>query len=59
MDLAAGIGYVLPQPVTNAINFLLRGLNLQEIKGSGGFQTPPESLIKSTSYAPKVKLCEQ
>ena len=59
MDLAAGIGYVIPQPVTNAINFILRGLNLKQIEGSGGFQTPSTSLIKASSYTPKLKICEQ
>jgi hypothetical protein len=57
MDLAAGIGYIIPQPVTNAINFILRGLNLRQITGSGGFQAPATPIVKATSYTPNLKIC--
>ncbi|MEO5894341.1 MAG: hypothetical protein ABIS06_01425 [Vicinamibacterales bacterium] len=59
MALLAGVGYMMPQTVTRAINFILRKLNLGEIKRSGGFETAPMNILSTTSYAPKVKVCEQ
>ncbi len=57
VSLVAGVGYSIPQPVTNAINFILRKLNLSEIKGYGGLDTPAVTLINSTGTAGS-KACE-
>ena len=42
VGLVAGIGYSIPKPVTDAINFFLRKLNLGEIKGYGGLDSAPD-----------------
>ena len=44
LKLNGGVGYLLPQSVTSAINSILRALNIRyELKGEGGLQ-PSESL---------------
>jgi len=51
VGVAVGIGYSIPQPVTNAINFILRNLNLRAIEGSGGIEHR-ESLINQHAAIP-------
>ena len=58
LDMAFGIGYVMPQPVVKVINFFLRSLNLGEIKPSGGTDVQKLHLATLQGYAPKVKVCE-
>lgn len=48
VGLVAGIGYSIPQPVTNAINWFLRQLNLGQIQSYGGLEAPPVSIINKT-----------
>jgi len=44
LKLNGGVGYLIPQSVTSAINFILRSLNIRyELKGEGGLQ-PSEAL---------------
>ncbi len=44
LKLNGGVGYLMPQSVTSAINFILRTLNIRyELKGEGGLQ-PSEAL---------------
>ena len=44
LKLNGGVGYLIPQSVTSAINFILRTLNIRyELKGEGGLQ-PSEAL---------------
>jgi hypothetical protein len=39
LDMNGGVGYVIPQSVTSAINFILRKLNIKyQIKGEGGLE---------------------
>jgi hypothetical protein len=57
VGLVAGIGYSIPKPVTDAINFFLRKLNLGEIKGYGGLDSAPITIINSTGTMPPTKAC--
>ena len=58
MALGAGVGYVIPQAVTRAINSILRALNIkEELKDSGGFQTKPVMLVNTSYYHPAVQAC--
>ncbi len=56
VDLHVGIGYSMPAPVTGAINFILRKLNLREIEGSGGLDHR-EKLIDKHDEVPKGSSC--
>ncbi len=51
VGVAVGIGYSIPQPVTKAINFILRNLNLRTIEGTGGIEHR-ESLIQQHAALP-------
>jgi hypothetical protein len=57
VGLVAGIGYSIPKPVTDAINFFLRQLNLGQIKGYGGIDSAPITIINSTGTMPPTKVC--
>jgi len=57
VGLVAGIGYSIPQPVTDAINFVLRQLNLGQIKSYGGIDSKPITIINSTGTEPPTKAC--
>jgi hypothetical protein len=46
-----GVGYQMPQPVTNAINFFLHALGVQPINSEGGIDKT-EGLIDKTDYHP-------
>jgi len=48
----AGVGYAMPHLVVKAINFFLRALNLGEIKGEGGFDTPQQTLLNKHDSIP-------
>ena len=50
LDMNGGVGYVIPQSVTSAINFILRKLNIKyQIKGEGGLQPSAPLTIVNTS----------
>ena len=54
----AGVGYQMPEPVTNAINAFLSALNIkQRIKGSGGIESKQITLANKGWYHPPVHLC--
>jgi hypothetical protein len=58
MGVGAGVGYRIPQPVTDAINAVLRALQIrEEIKGFGGIETKPVVLVKAGWYTPKLEIC--
>lgn len=57
MDAGTGVGYVIPQPITDAINFILRTLNLREISGEGGLPGPRETIIRTADVTPKSIAC--
>jgi hypothetical protein len=46
---------MMPHVVTRAIDSILSG----KIQSSGGFETDPMTIVNTTSYAPKHKVCEQ
>jgi hypothetical protein len=46
-----GVGYQIPQVVTNAINFFMRALGIKPINSEGGFEKD-EPLINKTDYVP-------
>jgi hypothetical protein len=46
-----GVGYQMPQLVTDAINFFMRALNVKPINSEGGFEKT-EGLIDKTDYTP-------
>jgi len=47
-----GVGYQMPQVVTNAINFFMHALGIQPINSEGGFEKT-EGLIDKTDYVPE------
>jgi hypothetical protein len=51
IQMAVGIGYSIPQPVTSAINLVLRTLNMKEIQGSGGLEHR-ETILNKEQYDP-------
>ena len=58
MGVGAGVGYRIPEPVTGAINSILRALNVrEEIQGSGGLQTDPVIIVSMGRYHPAVQAC--
>jgi hypothetical protein len=58
MGVGAGVGYRIPQPVTGAINSILRALNIrEEIQGAGGIQTDPVIIVSMGRYHPAVQAC--
>lgn len=54
MMLYAGVGYSIPKPVTDAINFFLRIFTTKQIQGSGSLikLNPPIDLISKTDEIP-------
>ena len=59
MFLGAGIGYQIPQPVTKAINFILRALNLKQIQGNGGLQLARALVLHLEGITPISKICRE
>jgi hypothetical protein len=58
MGVGAGVGYRIPEPVTGAINSILRALNIrEEIQGSGGLQTDPVIIVNMGRYHPSLEAC--
>ncbi len=59
LDLGYGIGYVIPKPVADLVNALLRALNLGTIQRTGG--TPPQLTHLATlqGYSPKLRVCDR
>jgi len=51
ISMKVGIGYSIPQPVTNAINFLLRALNVKTIESEGGIGHT-EPVVHKTDVTP-------
>lgn len=53
MDVNAGVGYSIPKPITDAINFFLRELNLSaRISSFGGLSTDHIGLLTKRSAMP-------
>lgn len=56
MRVGTGVGYAIPQPVTDAINFL-GALNLKPISGEGGKAGPCSFLLKNVDIWPQSAVC--
>lgn len=52
VSMSVGVGYVIPQPVTDAINFVLRNLNMTEIKRSAGLEHRESLITKQETNPP-------
>ena len=60
VSLLGGVGYVIPQAVTKAINFILAQLNIKyRIDGEGGFSTKPIVVINGSNKAPPSEACKE
>ena len=58
MDLAVGIGYMIPQPVTRALNALMSALNIKHRIGSaGGLETAPHRITGMKTWEPDLEVC--
>jgi hypothetical protein len=57
LRVGTGVGYVIPQPVTKAINFFLGALNLKPIKGEGGLAGPSKYLVEVVDIQPQSEAC--
>jgi hypothetical protein len=57
MRVGTGVGYVIPQPVTKAINFFLGALNLKPIRGEGGKEGPSSFLLNRADVWPQSAVC--
>lgn len=58
MDLAVGIGYMIPRPVTRALNALMRALNIKHrIGSSGGLETNPLRVTGMKTWEPDLEVC--
>lgn len=58
VSLLGGVGYAIPRPVTDAINFFLRALNIRyRIDGEGGLSSNPMTIIESSGQAPPSRAC--
>ena len=59
MRVGTGVGYVIPQPVTKAINFFLGALNIKPIKGEGGKEGPSSFLQTNEDTWPQSAVCSK
>ncbi|HEX7094552.1 MAG TPA: hypothetical protein VF183_01625 [Acidimicrobiales bacterium] len=57
--LGAGIGYQVPKPVTDAINFFLRALNLGQIQQTGGVEVARSNIVHKEGITPASKICRE
>lgn len=58
MAIGAGLGYQMPQPVTDAINFVLKALHIKErIQGRGGIEWKPTVIVSKGWYHPQAPWC--
>lgn len=58
MGVGAGVGYMMPESVTNLINSFLRAINIrEEISSSGGLESKPVIIVSLGRYHPSRKMC--
>ena len=58
MAVGAGVGYMMPEPVTNLVNSFLRAINIRaEISSSGGLESKPVNIVEIARYHPSLKAC--
>jgi hypothetical protein len=59
IGLTAGVGYLIPRSVADAINFFLRALNVGEIASEGGLEPKGMNVVNQTTYHPRSNACRQ
>lgn len=57
VGMVGGIGYSIPKPITDAINFILGLFKAGKITGFGGIETQPVKLLHGDAVNPPVKAC--
>ena len=58
MGVGAGVGYMMPESVTNLINSFLRAINIrEEIGSSGGLESKPVIIVSLGRYHPSREMC--
>lgn len=56
VGMSGGIGYLIPRPITDAINFILGTLHIRyRVDGEGGVSSDPMTIINKTSTLPGCK----
>lgn len=56
VGMSGGIGYLIPKPITDAINFVLGTLQIRyKVDSFGGVESKPMTIINSTSTLPGCK----
>lgn len=56
VGMSGGIGYLIPKPVADVINFVLGTLKISyQVPSSGGLETAPMTIVNSTSTLPGCK----
>jgi hypothetical protein len=59
MNMAVGVGYMIPQVITRTINWILSKFNIKHrIKSSGGLQTSPKDLVNWKGWRPDSPVCK-
>ena len=59
MNMAVGVGYMIPQVITRTINWILGKLNIKHrIDSSGGLQTSPKELVGWKGWRPDSPVCK-
>lgn len=58
MLVGVGIGYKVPQPITDAINSILSALNVNHrIGSSGGLEAKPRTIVHTARWTPDLDVC--
>jgi hypothetical protein len=58
MGVGAGVGYMMPEAVTNLINSFLRAINIRkEISSAGGLESNPVIIVSMGRYHPSLEKC--
>ena len=56
VGMSGGIGYLIPKPITDAINFVLGTLHIRyQVDSFGGVESKPMTIINSTTTLPGCK----
>jgi len=56
VGMSGGIGYLIPKPITDAINFILGALQIRyRVDSFGGVESKPMTIVNSTTTLPGCK----
>jgi hypothetical protein len=56
IGMSGGIGYLIPKPITDAINFILGALHIRyRVDSFGGVESKPMTIVNKTSTLPGCK----